>query len=654
MSTSTAMIQNNKQLYANSFWSIDSVPQETLILQNEKATKTLHSLSSFYKEFINLENEYSRKFNTLLNRIELPKHEYTGTLKTSIDVFQDQCTKISETHSLQARRVNDSLYQPLLELISDRKAREKALEVKIRQMWGELVELKNKCDSKSEKYEDVWSTMSSLKRSRMTLDNREAQKLEQKLSSLKTKMLILRQENWELVNKYNEKLESWLSLWWDSCNDWQTAEEDRIRFLKSNLWEFANIISLFCVEDDQLAENIRVSLQSCSAKADISNFVSEYSTGDEILAPIKFVDFAKNETRPIVEEKTKRFNIMDIPTIRDKVNEERERRQKKRIPPPKQSEQAEAAFAFIGKSKETFKQLQDEAQREVSERRLNAPQLNNDSSKSLSEPSTYKAMSDYSNPTDPTSISSNNSFNEDSFEDHVIVGYKKNQNNNQNRISMGSHGYGFEDDSHDEDLSDNPIKNALINLKNSDKLRESMSPVKDSQSKKDKHNSFANIVKKTFNESPDGSSKNKQFGFKQVQPDSTTSSPKNKKDYSTEKERLINNNSLMLKNQDISKLRASHKHVNSISMKKSKSQWNIKDRHVSLSELPSHSSEGYPVISYTKAQYSYSAAIEEELSFKKKDILLILHKQSDGWWFAENLNSGDSGLAPSNYLVEIK
>lgn len=56
--------------------------------------------------------------------------------------------------------------------------------------------------------------------------------------------------------------------------------------------------------------------------------------------------------------------------------------------------------------------------------------------------------------------------------------------------------------------------------------------------------------------------------------------------------------------------------------------------------------------------YSYTAAIPEELSFGKGDILAVLRLQDDGWWEAEVSQSmksggpgdGSVGLVPSNYL----
>ena len=62
-----------------------------------------------------------------------------------------------------------------------------------------------------------------------------------------------------------------------------------------------------------------------------------------------------------------------------------------------------------------------------------------------------------------------------------------------------------------------------------------------------------------------------------------------------------------------------------------------------------------------RALYSYSAAIPEELSFSKGDILAVLRLQDDGWWEAEvtrsfkggaNGGARGVGLVPSNYLVK--
>lgn len=52
-----------------------------------------------------------------------------------------------------------------------------------------------------------------------------------------------------------------------------------------------------------------------------------------------------------------------------------------------------------------------------------------------------------------------------------------------------------------------------------------------------------------------------------------------------------------------------------------------------------------------RALYLYNAAIPEELSFAKGDVLAVLNMQDDGWWEAEVTGkNGRPGLVPSNYL----
>lgn len=73
----------------------------------------------------------------------------------------------------------------------------------------------------------------------------------------------------------------------------------------------------------------------------------------------------------------------------------------------------------------------------------------------------------------------------------------------------------------------------------------------------------------------------------------------------------------------------------------------------SSSFLPYRSSQRTSTLTnlLARAMYMYQAAIPEELSFGKGDILAVLRLQDDGWWEAEVVGkSGRPGLVPSNYL----
>ena len=77
-------------------------------------------------------------------------------------------------------------------------------------------------------------------------------------------------------------------------------------------------------------------------------------------------------------------------------------------------------------------------------------------------------------------------------------------------------------------------------------------------------------------------------------------------------------------------------------------------RSKSLADGRQFNREGRPIMHFARAQYNYTAAIPEELSFAKGDTLAVLRLQDDGWWEAEIAGKGGRpGLVPSNYLTTM-
>uniref|UniRef100_A0A7E5A1Q2 Tyrosine-protein kinase n=1 Tax=Panagrellus redivivus TaxID=6233 RepID=A0A7E5A1Q2_PANRE len=54
------------------------------------------------------------------------------------------------------------------------------------------------------------------------------------------------------------------------------------------------------------------------------------------------------------------------------------------------------------------------------------------------------------------------------------------------------------------------------------------------------------------------------------------------------------------------------------------------------------------------ALYDYEARTDEDLSFKKNDVLEVLNDMQGDWWYARSLASGKTGYIPSNYVAREK
>jgi hypothetical protein len=53
------------------------------------------------------------------------------------------------------------------------------------------------------------------------------------------------------------------------------------------------------------------------------------------------------------------------------------------------------------------------------------------------------------------------------------------------------------------------------------------------------------------------------------------------------------------------------------------------------------------------AQYDYEAQQEEEVSFAEGDTM-VLYDKDDPDWYLVKLENGEIGLAPSNYVEEVR
>jgi hypothetical protein len=84
------------------------------------------------------------------------------------------------------------------------------------------------------------------------------------------------------VQKFGELHQTWKTNMSMAAVDFQQLEEDRFNFLRGTLWKYANFLSGTCVMNDESSERIRVGLERCNFAADLNEFISAFSTGNQI------------------------------------------------------------------------------------------------------------------------------------------------------------------------------------------------------------------------------------------------------------------------------------------------------------------------------------------------------------------------------------
>lgn len=97
------------------------------------------------------------------------------------------------------------------------------------------------------------------------------------------------------VKVLEETTGRWNRDWKSAADKFQDLEEERLDFMKSSLWSFANIASTVCVSDDGSCEKVRLSLENCEVEKDIVAFIRERGTGQEIPDPPKYINFRRGD-----------------------------------------------------------------------------------------------------------------------------------------------------------------------------------------------------------------------------------------------------------------------------------------------------------------------------------------------------------------------
>lgn len=279
--------------FANNFWGKEDAGVSPLLERMHNAKSTADEMKSFYTARAQIEEEYARK---LLNLARKPLgSSEAGTLRMSLDVVRGEIESMGKAHQQIAGQMKGELEEPLSAFAGGMKERRKIIQNGIEKLLKTKTQQTSAVNKARDKYEqDCLKIKGYLAQGHMVM-GQEERKNKAKLEKTQIQMSATSNEYEAVVKVLEETTGRWNREWKAACDKFQDLEEERIDFMKSSLWSFANVSSTVCVSDDASCEKIRLSLEDCDVEKDIVNFIKESGTGQEIPDAPKFINFCRGD-----------------------------------------------------------------------------------------------------------------------------------------------------------------------------------------------------------------------------------------------------------------------------------------------------------------------------------------------------------------------
>ncbi|KAK9237654.1 hypothetical protein V1525DRAFT_360172 [Lipomyces kononenkoae] len=275
--------------FSNNFWGMEERGVTAMFQRMREAKQTCEEIKAFYKERIMIEDEYSRRL-LALSRKALGSNEL-GTLRASLDTVRGETEQMGKAHANTATQIKAELEDPLLAFAAAMRERRKMVQTTLDKLSKGKIAQQAVVQKNRDRYENDCNKVNGYIAQQNMVMGRELEKNNVKLEKAQIAVTSSRRDYQTSLRTLAETTEKWNREWKAGCDKFQDLEEERIDFLKSNLWAYTNIMSTVCVSDDEFCENIRVSLEQCDIERDICTFVKERGTGQEIPDPPKYINF---------------------------------------------------------------------------------------------------------------------------------------------------------------------------------------------------------------------------------------------------------------------------------------------------------------------------------------------------------------------------
>ncbi|XP_054244109.1 proline-serine-threonine phosphatase-interacting protein 1 [Indicator indicator] len=221
-----------------------------------------------------------------------------NTLKAAFERLKQQIESVGNSHIQLAVMLKDEL-KGIEEFRERQKEQRKKYEVAMERMQKSKLSLYKKTMEAKKTYEQKCKEADEAEQS---FERTSASGNPKQMEKSQNKAKQCRDAANEAENVYKQNIEQldkvrteWEQEHIKTCEVFQFQERDRITTLRNSLWVHCNQLSMQCVKDDELYEEVRVSLENCVVESDLDYFIRTKMTGTQPPDAIGYENYYSRE-----------------------------------------------------------------------------------------------------------------------------------------------------------------------------------------------------------------------------------------------------------------------------------------------------------------------------------------------------------------------
>ncbi|KAL1945469.1 hypothetical protein VTO73DRAFT_2320 [Trametes versicolor] len=263
--------------------------------------RTMEELKGFWKERAAIEEQYAKRLASLA-KITLGRDEI-GELRASLDTLKQETEKQAHSHLLVAQAIRNDLEGSSTAFVGRQQQHKRNVQAQIEKEFKNKQTQEGYVSRAREKYEADCVRINSYTAQSTLIQGRDLEKVHMKLERAQQTVQANQRDYANFARALQDTMQKWEHTWKAFCDSCQDMEEERIEFMKDNMWAYANAVSTVCVSDDESCEKLRLALEQLEVEKDMENFVRDYGTGNGIPDPPPFIDYASPDAQPASQQR---------------------------------------------------------------------------------------------------------------------------------------------------------------------------------------------------------------------------------------------------------------------------------------------------------------------------------------------------------------